>query len=266
MTWTQSALFTLALALPASAWAQVHYPKSVTYMGKDPLSRDDAKRGRAEFLKSCSFCHGPNADGGAHGPNLIRSALVRHDKDGDLIGAVIRDGRPDKGMPSFSLDPHQVSDLVVFLKASVSASDSAGEGGPARDYPLKLLLTGNADKGRKYFEGAGGCSKCHSPSGDLAGIAGKYSPIDLQARFLYPEGKKSTATVTLVSGETRSGTLVHMDTFTISIRDADGWRHSWPLDQVKVTVDDPLAEHKKLLEQYTNDDVHNLFAYLETLK
>lgn len=259
-------LVILAIALYGSIFAQVSYPKSVSFMGKDALAREDAKRGRAEFQKTCSFCHGMDADGGGHGPNLVRSALVRHDKDGDLIGAVIREGRPEKGMPAFPLGPGQISDIAIFLHASISASDSAGEGGPVRDYPLKLLLTGNAEKGKEYFDGAGGCSGCHSASGDLTGVAGKYAPIDLQARFLYPEGKPSTATVTLASGSTNTGELVHMDAFSVSIRDSEGWQHSWPLSAVKVKVDDPLAAHKELLHKYTEADVHNLFAYLETLK
>jgi len=262
----RTAATALCLILPASVFGQVFYPKSVSWMGKDPLAREDAKRGRAEFQKTCSFCHGLEADGGAHGPNLVRSALVRHDKDGDLIGAVIREGRPEKGMPAFPLEPGKISDIVTFLHASVSASDSAGGDGPSRDYPLELLLTGDAGKGKAYFNGAGGCSGCHSPSGDLAGLAGKYPPIDLQARFLYPEGAQSTAVVTLPSGSSVTGELVHMDAFSVSIRDRDGWQHSWQRSGVKVKVNDPLAAHKELLHKYSNQDVHNLFAYLETLK
>lgn len=257
------AVLILILGLPA-LWAQVHYPKSVTWMGQDPLSREDAKRGSADFDKTCAFCHGKDAGGGVHGPSLIRSPLVRHDKDGELIGAVIREGRPEKGMPAFSLSPNQISDIAAFLKASVSASDSAGGGEPSPTYPLKLLLTGDAQKGRQYFDGA--CARCHSASGDLAGIASRYAPIDLQARFLYPSGKLPHAVVTLPTGETVSGDLVHEDAFSISIRDRNGWQQSWPRDAVHVKITDPLQAHKELLSKYSEADVHNLFAYLETLK
>lgn len=235
-------------------------------MGENPLSREDAKRGRAEFVKQCGFCHGPNADGAVHGPNLIRSVLVRSDKDGDRIGPVIREGRPAKGMPAFSLTQAQLSDIVVFLHASVAASDFAGNNGPSKDTALKLLLTGDAGKGKVYFDGAGGCSGCHSVTGDLAGIAGKFAPIDLQARFLYPEGKPTRVTVSQPSKADVSGELVHRDAFTITLRDSDGWTRTWPVNEVTVKIDDPLAAHKALLDKLTNADVHNVFAYLETLK
>jgi cytochrome c oxidase cbb3-type subunit 3 len=224
------------------------------------------ERGRAQFQQSCSFCHGANATGGAEGPSLVRSGLVRHDNGGDLIGNVIREGRPGKGMPAVPLTDSQIADVVAFLHAQVLASDRTSAGHPAHDYSLKRLLTGNADSGKRYFYGAGGCASCHSPTGDLAGIARKYAPVDLQSRFLYPEGKPSTATVTLASGKTITGELVRMDSFNVAIRDSEDWYHSWPCREVKVEVHDPIAAHIKLLAKYTQTDVHNLFAYLETLK
>src|SRR3982751_4082856 len=81
------------------------------------------ERGRAQFAQSCGFCHGPNAAGGTHGPSLIRSAVVRHDENGSLIGVVIREGRPDKGMPPIPLSAAQVSDVVAFLRSRVATAD-----------------------------------------------------------------------------------------------------------------------------------------------
>ena len=228
--------------------------------------QEQVERGRTQFQQSCSFCHGATATGGAEGPSLVRSSLVRHDNDGDLIGAVIREGRSGKGMPAIPLTDSQIADVVAFLHAQVTASDRTSAGRPSHDYSLKRLLTGNADAGKKYFYGAGGCASCHSPTGDLAGIARKYAPVDLQSRFLYPEGKPSTATITLHSGEKIKGELIRMDGFDVAIRDADGWHRSWPRNEVKVQVQDPIAAHIELLSKYTQADVHNLFAYLETLK
>jgi cytochrome c oxidase cbb3-type subunit 3 len=225
-----------------------------------------ANRGRKQFGQSCGFCHGPDATGGAEGPNLMRSTVVRHDTNGDLIGQVIREGRPNAGMPPVQLDQAQISDVVAFLHARLAISDRTSAGEPARDYSLRRLLTGNAEAGKAYFNGAGGCSHCHSPSGDLAGIAKKFAPIELQARFLYPKGQSETATITLASGTQLKGTLLHRDAFYIAIQDELGWYHSWPVQTVKVAIHDPLEEHVRLLSQYTNTDVHNLFAYLETLK
>lgn len=230
------------------------------------MAADNVQRGRKEFVQYCSFCHGINANGGAEGPNLVRSGVVRHDKDGDLIGQVIREGRPGKGMPPVPLTTSQIKDVVAFLHARLAESDRTSSREPSSDYALKLLLTGKAEAGKAYFNGPGGCSGCHSPAGDLAGIAKKYAPADLQTRFLYPEGQPVMATITLRSGEQIKGELLDENSFNISIRDGNGWYRSWPLTDVTVTIHDPLAPHRKLLRKYTEADVHNLFAYLETLK
>ncbi len=227
---------------------------------------DAAKRGQQQYSKSCAFCHGANGDGGSEGPSLIRSALLRHDNKGDLIGPVIREGRPEKGMPRVPLTAAQIDDTVAFLHAQLKRLDKTSPGKPTRDhYTLSLLLTGNADEGKRYFNGAGGCAACHSATGDLAGLPKKFAPADLQTRFLYPVGKAPAVTVTLPSGTQVKGTLVLMDAFFVSMKDNDGWTHSWPLNAVKVDIKDPLAAHKALLQKITNAEIHHLFAYLETL-
>jgi cytochrome c oxidase cbb3-type subunit 3 len=227
---------------------------------------DAAKRGQQQYTKSCAFCHGANGDGGSEGPSLIRSGLLRHDNNGDLIGPVIREGRPEKGMPRVPLTPAQIDDTVAFLHAQLKRLDKTSPGKPSRDhYTLSLLLTGSAEAGKQYFNGAGECAGCHSPTGDLAGIAKKLAPADLQTRFLYPVGKLPSVTIALASGSQVKGTLVQMDAFFVTVKDNDGWTHSCPVNAVKVDVQDPLAAHRALLKRITNADIHNLFAYLETL-
>jgi cytochrome c oxidase cbb3-type subunit III len=221
------------------------------------------ERGHKQFEQACGFCHGPDATG-ARGPDLVRSTLVAHDVKGDLIGDVIRHGRPDKGMPAMPLTDAQVSDLAAFLHARAALALSSS--GLPKAYALEKLLTGNADAGQAFFNGAGGCSKCHSPTGDLDKVASKYSPIELEAHMLYPGGRHTTVVVTLPSGEQIKGPLVHADDFVISLRDASGWYRSFSCDAVKVELQDPLAAHRELLGKLTQADVHNLFAYLETLK
>jgi cytochrome c oxidase cbb3-type subunit 3 len=237
-------------ACALSAWGQAPSP---------------AVRGRTVFKSSCGFCHGDDATGN-RGPDLIRSAALSHDQAGEILTPLIRSGRPDKGMPAFpALSAPDVSDIVAFLHSR--AADALHSNKVPTDYPLAKLLTGDAAAGKVYFEGAGGCSGCHSAAGDLRDIATQYGPIDLQQRFLYPsKGTVRRATITTPKGETFAGTLAHDDEFEIAIIGRDGWYRSWKRAAVKVEIHDPLDAHRALMPKYTDADIHNLFAYLETLK
>ena len=224
-----------------------------------------AERGRVEFARHCAECHAANATGTKQGPNLIRSALVRHDRDGSAIAAVVRSGR--KGMPPVGLSDDSMKDVIAWVQWAVQKYDRVSPGPPPDDYPVERLLTGNAEAGKQFFQGAGKCGTCHSATGDLAGIARKYPPVFLQSRFLMPRATKPrTATVTLSSGERVSGDLKTLNTYDVVLQDAAGKTHAFVADEVKVEVNDPLAAHRELLPKYTDADVHNLFAYLWTLQ
>ncbi len=243
-------------------------------MGGPRLDKAAVERGRKIFVPTCGFCHGNDAHGKS-GPDLVRSALVLHDKGGDTIGPVIRNGRPERGMPAFpSLGGDQVADISTFLHSR--AADVSNRFA----YKIGDLVTGDPRKGAAFFNGAGHCDACHSPSGDLAHVAGKYEAVELQRRMLYPApnlidvflGKAvkpavpTKVTVHLPSGEEVSGTLDHLDEFTVSLHDASGWYHSFSRENATVDVKDPRAAHEALLPKYTDDDMHNVLAYLETLK
>jgi cytochrome c oxidase cbb3-type subunit 3 len=253
------AIFVMACAAICFLLAPRNFAAGPQLNSSDPA----VERGREQFKESCGFCHGPDATG-ARGPDLVRSPLVAHDVKGDKIGEVIHLGRPDKGMPPLPLTDQQVQDIAAYLHARAAEALSSSE--VPSTYPLEKLLTGDPAAGKAYFNGTGGCKGCHSPTGDLAGIAAKYSPIDLEARMLYPGGKHTTAVVTLPSGEQIKGSVAHSDDFVIALRDASGWYRSFSRDRVKVELQDPLAAHRELLDKLTQTDFHNLFAYLESLK
>ncbi len=233
-------------------------------------------RGQKIFVPTCGFCHGTNATGGESGPDLVRSVIVLHDNNGSTIGPVVLKGRPSKGMPAFpSMTPEQISDIAAFLKSRTQAAANRME------YKIQNIVTGDAKAGEAFFNGAGGCNQCHSSTGDLAKIADKYDPVKLQSKLLYPrsgsrsrsnpeeETAPAKATVTLASGQTETGVLEHIDDFNVSLRDSGGDYHSYPLegrDAVKVQINDPLEAHVALLKKYTDADLHNVLAYLETLK
>jgi len=223
------------------------------------------ERGKAAFVAACGFCHGTNAKGGDGGPDLVRSPVVLDDEQGNLIGPVILKGRADRGMPSFSMTKEQIGDIAAFLRERTQAALNR------RDYKIQDVATGDAKAGQAYFNGAGKCNTCHSPSGDLAGVARKYDAVALQARFLYPrprdpEMKVSRVTVSKAGAAPISGTLEMMDDFTIGLRDSEGYFHSFSREEVKVEIQDPLAGHADLLRRYTDADIHNILAYLVTLK
>jgi cytochrome c oxidase cbb3-type subunit 3 len=243
-------------------------------------SAEQIQAGRSLFASQCAFCHGRDAGGGESGPDLTASALVEQDAHGDKIGPVVRNGRLAKGMPAFSnIDEQQLAVLVVFIH---DRKANAKEG-RRRTVDVTDLQTGNAEAGMRYFNGAGGCAKCHSPSGDLAGIGGRFQGLELLKRMLYRESERAsvptpakgspeptkaipTATVTLRSGQTATGQLAYRDEFTIALTDSSGWYRSWPLTQVKVTVTNPLEAHIEQLGKYSDEDMHNVFAYLQTLR
>ena len=226
------------------------------------------KQGAALFRQDCSFCHGREATGGESGPDLTRSKLVAADVGGEKIAAVVRNGRPDKGMPPFDRTDQQIASLVAFIHTQRDALAQGGRRGAGgrKGVDPEDLQTGNATAGKKYFDGAGGCAACHSPTGDLAGIASRYRGLELEERMLYPRHAESKVTVTLPSGQEISGTLAYLDEFTVGLKNPQGVYQSWRTRDVKYKVDAPAQAHADLFSKYTDDDVHNLMAYLQTLK
>jgi len=218
-----------------------------------------ASRGRQIYTQFCINCHGVLAKGTEQGPDLIRSPLVLRDRLGDQIGPALEKLANHKS----DLTQAQVGDLTHFLKDQVEAT--AKNRNPVSP---PNVLTGNAEAGRAYFNGAGKCNTCHSVTGDLAGVGRKYNPLDLQQRFLFPRRSKPIqVTVTAAGGLPVTGSLERIDDFSVSLRDASGEFRTFSRDKsVKVDLNDPLAAHNQMLEAYTDQDMHNVVRYLESLK
>jgi cytochrome c oxidase cbb3-type subunit 3 len=220
--------------------------------------------GQSKFVQDCAFCHGRDAGGGEDGPDLTRSKIVADDVAGDKIGPVVRNGRPQNGMPRFTVSDQELAALVAFIHSQKTIAES--QKGGRRGVDVSDLQTGNAEAGKQYFNGAGKCSSCHSPTGDLAGLATRLQGLRLEERLMYPKGAKSKIVITLPSGDTVSGELAYQDEFTVAVRDATGWYRSFAVSKVKFKIDSPADAHAALLARYTDDDIHNLMAYLQTLK
>jgi cytochrome c oxidase cbb3-type subunit III len=244
-------------------WAVVLHAQ-VQLISRPVPPTDAVERGQKLFVANCGFCHGATARGGEGGPDLVRSVVVLDDEDAERIGPVIRQGRPGSAMPPFDLPQAQINDIAAFLRSRTQAAIDR------RAYELKDLNTGDAKAGEAYFNGAGKCNTCHSPTGDLAGVGRRYQAQALLERFLYPargrERKPVEATLKLASGETIAGEVEYLDDFNVSIRDAEGQYRSWPRESVQAVLKDPYAAHQDLLRKYTDADMHNLLAYLANLQ
>jgi cytochrome c oxidase cbb3-type subunit III len=253
---------------PGESPAAERRPATVTPQ-KFPPAQIEA--GRARFGAQCGFCHGRDATGGESGPDLTRSPIVAEDVRGNKIGPAVRAGRPDKGMPAFALSGEDMAAIVAFIHdAKIKAESSSGG---RRSVDVADLQTGNAEAGRQFFNGPGGCATCHATN--LVTVGARYQGLGLLQRMLYPgSGGRGagggptppTLTVTPASGAAVTGKLVYRDEFAITLMDADGWMRSWPLKSVRVTGEEPLRAHVEALGKYTDEDMHNVFAYLQTLK
>jgi cytochrome c oxidase cbb3-type subunit 3 len=231
-------------------------------------SAAQVQAGELRFAAQCGFCHGRDAAGGESGPDLTRSELVAQDTRGDKIRPLLRTGRVDAGMPAFDLSSAESDAIIAFIHAQMEKL--AALSGGRRSVQPSDLATGNAADGRAYFNGAGGCSGCHSATGDLAGVATRYRGLALLQRMLYPTGRPAPAPpkaiVTLASGQTVIAPLDAQDEFTVTVLDPSGARQTYQRDAVNVTIENPISAHFAQLAKYTDSAMHNVFAYLDTLK
>jgi mono/diheme cytochrome c family protein len=248
---------------------------------KPPVDAAAADRGRTVYGAECVSCHGPQARGTRNGSNLVRSLVVLRDRYGSQIGPLLKQGHKEmmSGRSSTLLTDAQVVDLAHFLRQRVN--DSL-RGSPI--FQVQNVLTGDPKAGQAYFAGEGKCSTCHSPTGNLAGIGTRLEPVEIQQRFLFPASGRGgrgrgrgaagsppatavTVTVTPPGGQATTGTLVQMDDFTVTLRDASGdIRTINRTPAVQVVKNDPLSGHRALLDSITDKNMHDVVAYLETLK
>ncbi len=241
---------------------------------RPPADAAAVERGRALYGVQCNFCHGSDARGGEGGPNLLRSQLVLNDRKGEALAPVVQNGRIDQGMPKFNLTLAQISDIAAYIH-----NFRVGGYDISREKPASILV-GDAREGEQYFKAK--CASCHSVTGDLKGLGAKFpDPKLLQNFFLMPGGGRggfgggapsnvppTTVTVTPARGPKVEGRLGRIDDFIVTLTEADGTPRTFRRDgdTPKVEIHDPLQPHKELLRIYSDKDIHNLTAYLVTLK
>ena len=237
------------------------------YPQRPPADPAVVERGRMLYGVNCAFCHGNDARGGDGGSNLLRSEIVLNDQTGELIGDILRNGVAT--MPKFELTREQVSDVAAFIH-----SFRVGGYDISRLRP-QTIVVGDPKAGEAYFKAT--CAACHDPAGDLKGFGAKIDDSRvMQQTWLMPgaRGTRPSKTtppsvvVTLASGQKMEGQLVRIDDFIVTLTGSDGTQYTVRRDgqTTKVEVRDPLQAHKDLLRVYGDKDIHNVTAYLESLK
>jgi cytochrome c oxidase cbb3-type subunit 3 len=234
-------------------------------------------RGNTLYGIHCRSCHGVDLRGGDQGgPNLLRSEVVLTDQAGELILPVVQQGRQNTGLPSMpaiSLSTDDVKAISEYIHSVVATARP--QGAPPAGPPIALnIVVGEAAAGKAYFDSK--CSSCHSATGDLKGIGTRISnPMQLQNTWVGGgaggRGANPTrvmATVTLPSGQKIEGRVARMDDFLIILEFEDGTSRSFRRESntPKVEIRDPRTAHRELLMTYTDKDIHDVTAYLVTLK
>jgi cytochrome c oxidase cbb3-type subunit 3 len=259
-------LYVLVAALGASVSCLAAAANEHAAVAAVQFPADLVESGRKHFATDCGFCHGRDATGGSKGADLTRSELVARDVGGDLIGEAVRRGRADKGMPAFaSLGKDELSALTAFIHSQKQLVDSANGG--RRSVEPEDLAGGSVEAGLRYFQT--NCQRCHSATGDLAGIGLRLKGLPLLRRMLGPEFQRRSPaklTVTSLDGRRFVGALDFRDEFTVAMRDDSGIYRSWPTRAVSYTVDDPLQAHVDQLARYTDEAMHDVLAYLQSLR
>jgi cytochrome c oxidase cbb3-type subunit 3 len=245
------------------------------------------ERGKGIFVTTCAACHGADLRGGTTGgPNLLRSQVVLSDQHGELIIPIVRGSRAERGMPALPLEDADIVAVAEYIHSVTATSRNQGAPPPSAAPPPNPIV-GDSKAGEVYFKAK--CATCHSPTGDLQGIATRIhegkalqttwvSGIGTGRRGAPPpaaaggpppvDPRAVIATIAVPGGETVQGPIVRMDNFLITVRLADGSQRTFRRvgDNPKVTLKDPLAGHKELLSQLTDKDMHDVTAFLAGLK
>ncbi len=235
-------------------------------------------RGKTLYAINCQGCHGADLRGGdLGGPNLLRSQVALSDLHGELIVPIIHGARQKMGMPAIGINDADANAVAAYVRSVIETIQRQGAP-PSEGQQAPSVLVGNASEGKAFF--AAKCSGCHSATGDLSKIADRIpDPKQLQNAWVSGGSREEeddepasapavTANVTLPSGENIAGKLVRIDDFLITLQLADGSQRTFRRNGAipAVVLHDPLKAHRDLLSQYSNKDIHDVTAYLVTLK
>jgi len=249
-----------------------------------PLAPEDVViRGKALYATNCASCHAADLRGTADGknPNLLRSGVALRDQKGELIGARVAKHTPP--LTLIDADTVAIAEYIHSVHATMS-----NQGSPPGRYPTNVtlnVLVGDPKAGEATFQAV--CGACHSVTGNLKGIAAKFSdPRALQngwvsgSTSMFGGGRGGRgggggvpAVVTMADGSKLEGTLVREDDFLVVLILPDGTRKSMARTNgvPRVEVKDPKAGHVDAIVKLAHEDMqnhmlHDITAYLWTIK
>ena len=249
-------------------------PVLVAYPDRPLAPKDVIDRGKAVYSVNCAFCHGSDAGGGSIGPNLLRSEVVLQDRDGEMILPIVHGARVPQGMPKIDIADNSVPDIAAWLH-------SLKTGGNMKSTEKINIVVGNADTGRQTYQQM--CSSCHA-AGTMQGFAAKFAdPRSMQQAWLLPGGvgggrpgtntgpalKVPTVTATVsAAGGPITGRLGSIDDFYVEVITDDSVTHRFTRDNglPEVAINDPLQGHRALFRKYNDTEIHDITAYLASLK
>jgi len=234
-------------------------------------------RGKALYEMSCQSCHAADLRG-ATGPNLLRAQSVLSDQEGELIAPIVHGSLPN--MKAIDLSADDVKAVAVYIHDIVRTARGQGAP-PGPGVPVTNFVVGDAAAGKTYFEAR--CASCHSATGDLQGIGGRMPDArTLQNLWVSggsvgggggrrgrgPDPRTPIVTVTQPNGEKVEGPLVKIDDFLVTLSRPDGTLQTIRRNGnvPKGDIKDPLAPHRALWSVMSDKDVHDVTAYLVTLK
>jgi putative heme-binding domain-containing protein len=240
----------LLLVLPAALLAQHSYTQA------------DIQEGGRLFRANCVLCHGPEGDQ-VPGIDLGHGRFRQTYSENALI-KIIQNGIPGTGMPPNNLQDFQAEIVVAYLR-SLSTSGRATTG------------NGDAARGKALFEGKANCASCHRVNGvgsrvgpDLSDIAALRRTVEIERSLLEPNeevlAQNRTFRVVTKKGETVTGRLLNLDSFTVQMLDSKERLLSLPRSDLRETgfvKDSPMPSYR---DKLSSQELADIVAYMATLK
>src|SRR5580692_4937916 len=240
----------LLLILPAALLAQHTYTPA------------DIQEGGRLFRANCVLCHGPEGDQ-VPGIDLGHGRFRQTYSESALI-KIIQNGIAGTGMPPNNLQDFQAEIVVAYLRSLATSGRT---------------VTGNGDaaRGKVLFNGKGNCTGCHRVNGvgsrvgpDLSDIAALRRTVEIERSLLEPNEEvlpqNRTYRAVTKQGETITGRLLNVDTFTVQILDAKERLVSLQRSDLRESGfvnDSPMPSYR---DKLSSQELADVVAYLVTLK